>query len=241
MRLQDHNVTCVYQPPHVRTRNKVQESNKMLREPIICLERLTSSSVLPTPAAPPTAPPSEEGTFRAQIVEVNSPLSLVPPLPDQALLVLDTSLLDPALPLTPEQSQANSIMSPLLISTNTLLSGYVLSRNRATWSVMYHIPALGHVKKEGLQHYRDFASFCNTECKEYPEHGKRFYNLDDASYFDLMGQIPQPGFRAHYEQITPYLPDAQISVKDLEVVVVTETLGYGTVIQRYWGGGSEWE
>ena len=50
-----------------------------------------------------------------------------------------------------------------------------------------------------------------------------------------MGQIPRPGFRAHYDRITPYLADAQIAFKDLEAVAVTETFGYVTAIQRYWG------
>ncbi|KAL4940599.1 hypothetical protein BDV06DRAFT_223895 [Aspergillus oleicola] len=99
----------------------------------------------------------------------------------------------------------------------------------------YHDPSLRQIEEEILQHYKDFAYFCNFECNDHPDRGKKFYDLDDASYFDLMGQIPRPGFRAHYDQITPYLADAQISFKDLEAVAVTEAFGYVTAIQRYWG------
>ncbi|KAL2785007.1 hypothetical protein BJX66DRAFT_343509 [Aspergillus keveii] len=99
----------------------------------------------------------------------------------------------------------------------------------------YHDPQLVKIEEELIQHYKDFAYFCNFECKGHPDKGKRFYDLEDATYFDLMGQIPRPGFKAHYDQITPYLADAQISFKDLEAVAVTPTFGYVMAIQRYHG------
>lgn len=54
-----------------------------------------------------------------------------------------------------------------------------------------------------------------------------------------MGIVSRPNFRAHYDKITPYLADAQISFKDLEITAVSATFGYGTAIQRYWGTASD--
>ncbi|OCL02144.1 hypothetical protein AOQ84DRAFT_192756 [Glonium stellatum] len=58
-------------------------------------------------------------------------------------------------------------------------------------------------------------------------------------YFDLMGNVHRPGFRAHYDNITPYLADAQIAFKGLEITAVTETFGYATAMQRYWGTATD--
>jgi len=102
-----------------------------------------------------------------------------------------------------------------------------------------HNPNLKTVEEEILKHYKDFAHFCNEVCKENPNAGKEFYDLDEAMYFDLMGNVLRPGFRAHYDRITPYLSDAQIAFKDLEVMAVTENFGYATAIQRYWGTAAD--
>ncbi|KAF2491731.1 hypothetical protein BU16DRAFT_565432 [Lophium mytilinum] len=98
-----------------------------------------------------------------------------------------------------------------------------------------HDPKLARAEEEILQHYKDFAYFCNFDCKDHPNWGKKFYDLDEAMYFDLMGSVQRPGFRPHYDNITPYLADAQIAFKDLEITAVTETFGYATALQRYWG------
>ncbi|KAH7351461.1 hypothetical protein BKA66DRAFT_553878 [Pyrenochaeta sp. MPI-SDFR-AT-0127] len=102
-----------------------------------------------------------------------------------------------------------------------------------------HRPDLAYVEQEILQHYKDFAHFCNKVCKDDPDAGKRFYDLDEAMYFDLMGTVARPGFRAHYDKITLYLADAQISFKDVEVVAVTTDFGYVTAVQRYWGKATD--
>ncbi|KAF2186197.1 hypothetical protein K469DRAFT_664029 [Zopfia rhizophila CBS 207.26] len=54
-----------------------------------------------------------------------------------------------------------------------------------------------------------------------------------------MGNVPRPGFRAHYDRITPYLADAQIAFRDLEVMAVSESFGYATALQRYWGTAAD--
>jgi len=58
-------------------------------------------------------------------------------------------------------------------------------------------------------------------------------------YFDLMGNVLRPGFHAHYDRITPYLSDARIAFKDLEVMAVSETFGYATALQRYRGTAAD--
>ena len=98
-----------------------------------------------------------------------------------------------------------------------------------------HDPKLLKAEEEILQHYKEFAHFCNHVCKDNPDAGKRFYDLPEAQYFDLMGSVERPGFTKHYDQITPYLADAQIAFKDLEIFAVTPTFGYATAYQRYWG------
>ncbi|OAL50321.1 hypothetical protein IQ07DRAFT_679746 [Pyrenochaeta sp. DS3sAY3a] len=103
----------------------------------------------------------------------------------------------------------------------------------------HHDPSLSGIEAEILEHYKEFAYFCNKLCKDDPDAGKRFYDLDEAMYFDLMGTIQRPGFRSHYDKITPYLSDAQIAFKDIEVVAVTETFGYVTAVQRYWGTAAD--
>ncbi|KAJ0420293.1 hypothetical protein BJY00DRAFT_313232 [Aspergillus carlsbadensis] len=70
---EDHNVPCVFQPPHVRTRNKVRETNKMLRDRIARLESMLSnpdSHRRDAPAMSPKSPPTQQPL---------PPLPLLPP------------------------------------------------------------------------------------------------------------------------------------------------------------------
>ncbi|KAH7088108.1 hypothetical protein FB567DRAFT_620388 [Paraphoma chrysanthemicola] len=102
-----------------------------------------------------------------------------------------------------------------------------------------HKPDLASVEQEILQHYKDFGHFCNKVCKDDPDAGRRFYDLSEAMSFDLMGTVARPGFRAHYDNITPYLADAQIAFKDMEIVAVTTEFAYVTAVQRYWGTAAD--
>lgn len=95
------------------------------------------------------------------------------------------------------------------------------------------------MEEELLQHYKDFAYFCNHDAVDNPDKGKRFYDLEEAAYFDLMGSVERPGFGPHYDLITPYLADANLRVKDLEVIAITPTFGYGTAYQHYWGTAAD--
>ncbi|EXJ69163.1 uncharacterized protein A1O5_08098 [Cladophialophora psammophila CBS 110553] len=103
----------------------------------------------------------------------------------------------------------------------------------------YHNPKLKHVEEEVLEHYKAFARFCNYECLEDPHSGKRFWDLDDMTIFDLMGLTNRPNFRPHYDKVTLYLKDAQIEFKDLEIVAVSETFAYATSLERYWGKAAD--
>jgi ketosteroid isomerase-like protein len=58
-------------------------------------------------------------------------------------------------------------------------------------------------------------------------------------YFDLMGLVRRGGFEKHYDIITPYLADATSTFEDLEIVAVSKTFGYSTMIQRLHGKTAE--
>lgn len=92
-----------------------------------------------------------------------------------------------------------------------------------------------------LQHWKDFAHFCNHVAENDPDAGKQFYELDDANYFDLMGAVERPGFRPHYDRITPYLARANLRIKDLEVVAISSDWGYATAYQNYYGTAKDGE
>jgi len=103
----------------------------------------------------------------------------------------------------------------------------------------HHDPSLAAEEAEILEHYKAFSVFCNVDCLTNPDKGKEFYDLPDAMYFDLMGMVKRGGFEAHYDIITPYLADAVSTFEDLEIVAVTKTFGYSTMIQRLHGKTAE--
>ncbi|KAK7883470.1 hypothetical protein LTR67_011220 [Exophiala xenobiotica] len=103
----------------------------------------------------------------------------------------------------------------------------------------YHDPKLVEAEEEILQHWKDFVYFCNFVADKDPDAGKRFYELDDAMYFDLMGAVDRLGFRAHYDRITPYLAKANLKVRDLEVIAVSPEFGYATAYQNYFGTAAD--
>jgi ketosteroid isomerase-like protein len=84
---------------------------------------------------------------------------------------------------------------------------------------------------EILEHYKAFSVFCNKDCLTDPDKGKEFYDLPDAQYFDLMGPVKRGGSEAHYDIITPYLADATSTFEDLEIVAVSKTFRYSTMIR----------
>lgn len=116
--------------------------------------------------------------------------------------------------------------------------------NREAWVTepgifQYHDSALKAVEQEILDHYKEFLFFCNHVCHKDPDAGKRFYELNDGLYYDLMGQLYRPKFNAHYDHITPYLANAEVALKDIEVVAVNPTFGYATALQHFKGIASD--
>jgi ketosteroid isomerase-like protein len=105
--------------------------------------------------------------------------------------------------------------------------------------LQYHDPELAKEEEEIFEHFKAFSTFCNVDCLTNPDKGKEFYDLDDAMYFDLMGPVPRGGFEKHYDIITPYLADATSTFEDLEIVAVSKTFGYSTMIQRMHGKTAE--
>lgn len=124
-----------------------------------------------------------------------------------------------------------------LLNLRTFPLQYV-STNQGTLS-RYHDPTLKHVEQEILEHYKEFLRFCNHICINDPDAGKRFYELTDGLYFDLMGQLNRPKFLGHYDQITPYLADAEVEIKDLEITAVTKDFGYTTALQHFVGKAAD--
>ncbi|KIW77998.1 hypothetical protein Z517_07831 [Fonsecaea pedrosoi CBS 271.37] len=104
-----------------------------------------------------------------------------------------------------------------------------------------HDPKLAKVEDEILEHWKDFSHFCNYVADKDPDAGKRFYDLDEANYFDLMGAVTRPGFRPHYDRITPYLARANLRIKDLEIIAITPECGYATAHQNYYGTAADGE
>jgi len=86
-----------------------------------------------------------------------------------------------------------------------------------------------------LQHWKEFAYYCNHVADKDPNAGKRFYELGDANYFDLMGAVRRPTFEPHFDVITPFLAKANLEIKELEIVAITPECGYATAYQHYWG------
>lgn len=69
--------------------------------------------------------------------------------------------------------------------------------------------------------------------------GKRFWDLDDMTIFDLMGHNYRPGFHQHYDKVTLYLIDAKIAFKNVEIVAVSETFAYATALEKFSGKASD--
>lgn len=81
--------------------------------------------------------------------------------------------------------------------------------------------------------------FVNHVCHKDPDAGKRFYELSDTTDFDLMGTLHRPAFENHYDHITPYLANASVSLKDIEIFAVTTTFAYVTCLQHFQGVASD--
>ena len=96
-----------------------------------------------------------------------------------------------------------------------------------------------NVEQEILEFYKAFLNFCNHVCINDPDAGKVHYELTDGHYFDLMGQLHRPKFLGHYDQITPYLADADVAIKELEITAVTEDFGYATCLQHFTGKAAD--
>lgn len=90
-----------------------------------------------------------------------------------------------------------------------------------------------------LDHFRGFLHFVNHVCVNDPNYGKRYYEVRSATDFDLMGTLHRPAFDAHCDHITPYLADAIVCFKDIEIFAVTPEFGYITCVQHFVGTASD--
>jgi len=102
----------------------------------------------------------------------------------------------------------------------------------------YHNPDLANEEQEILEHYKEWLHFNHTDFGN-KDRAKSFYDLPETMYFDLMKVIPRGGFESHYDSIESYYDDSHLACKDLEIVATSKDSGYGTMIQRYWGTGTD--
>ncbi|EXJ68170.1 uncharacterized protein A1O5_08785 [Cladophialophora psammophila CBS 110553] len=102
----------------------------------------------------------------------------------------------------------------------------------------YHNPSLEKEEEEILAHYKAWIHFNHTDFGN-KSRAKSFYDLPETMYFDLMKVIPRGGFGQHYDSIDAYYDDSHLACKDLEIVATSKQTGYATMIQRYWGTGTD--
>ncbi|ETN40974.1 uncharacterized protein HMPREF1541_05254 [Cyphellophora europaea CBS 101466] len=102
----------------------------------------------------------------------------------------------------------------------------------------YHNPDLEKEEQEILEHYKEWFRFNHTDFGN-KERAKSFYDVPETMYFDLMKVIPRGGFAKHYDDIDEYYDDSHLACRDLEIVATSPESGYGTMVQRYWGIGSD--
>lgn len=98
-----------------------------------------------------------------------------------------------------------------------------------------HKPELKQEEQEILDFFNDWQRYCKYQFNKDPDAGKKFYDVPEVMYHDLMGNGARGDFEEHYDRIGPYLANAQIAYKDLEITAVSKEFGYATMIQRYWG------
>ncbi|KAF2453535.1 hypothetical protein BDY21DRAFT_366832 [Lineolata rhizophorae] len=103
----------------------------------------------------------------------------------------------------------------------------------------HHDPELVQEEDEILQHYKEWLRFNHNEFGTNRTKGKEFYDLPDVIFFDFSTQIPRPKFGAHFDSVDPYYDDSHLACKDLEIVATSKVTGYATLIQRFWGTGTD--
>ena len=105
--------------------------------------------------------------------------------------------------------------------------------------LQHHDPSLAQEEEEILQHYKDWLSFNHHEFATNRKRGKEFYDLPDVIFFDFTKAIPRPDFGSHFDSVDSYYDDSHLACKDLEIVATSKTTGYATLMQRFWGTGTD--
>lgn len=95
------------------------------------------------------------------------------------------------------------------------------------------------MEQEILDWYKTFGHFLNVVAHTDPAAGKRFFDLEDYTIWDLMGNLKRGNLGPHYDHITPYLGKTNQSFKNVEVVAVTPEFGYITSMQRVHGTATD--
>lgn len=84
--------------------------------------------------------------------------------------------------------------------------------------------------------FKPWFYYCNNILATNHAANEEFYDWDDQIYFDLMGNIPrQGGFKEHFCKIGPYMCNAQVMFRDLEVTAVSEDFVHTTQMQKFTG------
>jgi ketosteroid isomerase-like protein len=90
-------------------------------------------------------------------------------------------------------------------------------------------------EQEILDFYISWQHYCNHIFNKDPDAGKKWYDVAEVMYHDLMGNGARGDFEEHYDRIGPYLANAHIAYRDLEITATAKDFGYATMVQRYWG------
>lgn len=105
-----------------------------------------------------------------------------------------------------------------------------------TQAKKYHKPELLDVEEELVDFFRRWFYYCNNTLSSNVGANEPFYDWEDQVYFDLMGNIPRDGgFREHFASIGPYMSNASMAFKDLEITATALDAAHTTQLQRFQG------
>jgi ketosteroid isomerase-like protein len=106
-------------------------------------------------------------------------------------------------------------------------------------STQLHKPELLKEEEEILEFYKGWAACLNKDFLNDSETGKKFYRINEVVTFDLFGFTGRGDFKEHFEQTFPYFANAHVDFKDLEIIAISPTFGYATMVQRLKGKSAD--
>ncbi|KAH7054559.1 hypothetical protein B0J12DRAFT_784551 [Macrophomina phaseolina] len=100
----------------------------------------------------------------------------------------------------------------------------------------YHKPELREAEEELVDFFKRWFYYCNNVMAANVAGNEPFYDWEDQVYFDLMGNISRgEGFKEHFGAIGPYMNNANIAFKELEITATAPDAVHTTQLQRFKG------